>query len=167
MMDEFAPQPTTLRRSRAGDETAPARPTALPTARDLLSALFGRHAVDHPLVRWACQLAEIHQAQVGGGRGDPVPRGDLVHEIDMWVELHVPQHRLGPVLHTETLGTVIDHIAATQNRIQAELSGWHGPDGLRLHAAWHRLAELVDSYDDLVRDVVRGARRLPAPARGG
>ncbi|MGW4843022.1 DUF4254 domain-containing protein [Nocardia brasiliensis] len=92
---------------------------------------------------------------------------DLVHEIDLWIELNVPQHRLGAALHTETLGTVIDHIAATQNRIQLELSDWHGPDGLHLHAAWHRLAELVDSYDDLVRDVVRGVRRLPAPARGG
>ncbi|WP_280294242.1 hypothetical protein [Nocardia abscessus] len=30
-----------------------------------------------------------------------------------------------------------------------------------LHNAWHHLAELADAYDDLVRDVMAGRRRLP------
>ncbi|WP_338774649.1 DUF4254 domain-containing protein [Nocardia vulneris] len=165
-MDEFVP-PTALQRFRTGHEAGAARQIALPSARELVSALFGRHVAAHPLSRWACQLADLHDPQADPGHVSAAQICDLVHEIDLWIELHVPQHRLGAALHTETLGTVIDHIAATQNRIHAELSGWHGSDCPPLRAAWHRLAELVDSYDDLVHDVVRGVRRLPAPARGG
>ncbi|MFB8281049.1 DUF4254 domain-containing protein [Nocardia colli] len=141
--------------------------TALPAARELLSALFGQRDEDHPIVRWACELANLHYARAGEAIGATALTGNLVHEIDVWVELNVPQHHRGLVLHTETLGTVIDHIAAAQAKVAEALSDQRGPDRLRVHTAWHRLAELVNSYDDLAGEVVRGMRRLPAPAGGG
>ncbi|WP_280396326.1 DUF4254 domain-containing protein [Nocardia brasiliensis] len=149
-----------------GEATAPPR-TALPAGRDLLYPSIRRGAVDHPLVRWACQLAGMHSARVSAGVAGSFPTGDVVHAIDVWIELNVPQHRRGLALHTETLGTVIDHIAAAQAQVAAALSDPGGPDSVRVHIAWHRLAELVDSYDDLVREVICGKRRLPAPAGDG
>ncbi|WP_191094378.1 DUF4254 domain-containing protein [Nocardia colli] len=130
----------------------------LVSAQDVLSALYDRPVADHPIVRWARLLADVHRTN------RPACGHDLVHEIDVWIELHVPQHRQGAALHTETLGSVIDRIVVAQARVTDALAAQECVDTIRVHAAWHRLAELVDSYNDLVREVLHGTRRLPSPA---
>ncbi len=80
--------------------------------------------------------------------------------IDDWVTRSVPQHRLGATLHTETVGAVIDRLAESSVRAHHALMTLDAHDEF-LHCAWHHLAELADAYDDLVRDVLAGRRRLP------
>jgi hypothetical protein len=87
-------------------------------------------------------------------------RTELVMAIDDWVARGVPQHRLGATLHTETVGAVIDRLAESSVRAHHALMTLDAQDE-RLHCAWHHLAELADAYDDLVRDIVAGRRRLP------
>ncbi|MEV0031896.1 DUF4254 domain-containing protein [Nocardia sp. NPDC050793] len=87
-------------------------------------------------------------------------RSELVMAIDDWVARSVPQHRLGATLHTETVGAVIDRLAESSVRAHHALMTLDAHDEL-LHCAWHHLAELADAYDDLVRDVIAGRRRLP------
>ncbi|MCX4098132.1 DUF4254 domain-containing protein [Nocardia sp. alder85J] len=109
-------------------------------------------------------------------------RAEQVARIDGWVAEHIA-HRAGASLHTETLGAVIDRLAAkwvaaqqalglptdgvepppeprTDIRPRRTTIGHHGVDGeARLH--WVRLAELVDGYRDLITDVIERRRRLP------
>ncbi|SUB11522.1 DUF4254 domain-containing protein [Nocardia brasiliensis] len=87
-------------------------------------------------------------------------RVELVMAIDDWVARSVPQHRLGATLHTETVGAVIDRLAESSVRAHHALMTLDAHDE-RLHGAWHHLAELADAYDDLVRDISAGRRRLP------
>ncbi|WP_433207064.1 DUF4254 domain-containing protein [Nocardia sp. CA-107356] len=142
----------------------------LPSAEVLLCAIRGHYLDDHPLARWASLLAGLHRIlgdtlDAGMGRENWCSeRGYLVHAIDLWVERHVPQHRRGGALHTETLGTVIDRIAAAQVRAESLLMNVATAADPSVHAAWHRLAELVDAYGDLAAEVITGSRRLPAPA---
>lgn len=63
-------------------------------------------------------------------------------------------------LHTETLGSVIDRLAIAWVRSNVMASRWEGRD--RARAALAQLAELAHAYDDLVREVAAGHRRLPA-----
>lgn len=141
----------------------------LPSAEGLLCAIQGRHVGDHPLARWACLLADWHRVArdtdgVDITREKLYERHDLVHAIDVWVEGHVPQHRHGGALHTETLGLVIDRIAAARVRAESALMASSTAAEVTVHTAWHRLAELVNGYNDLVTEVVDGTRRLPSPA---
>lgn len=137
---------------------------------ELLRAIRGDRVGDHPLARWACLLAGVHRAAMlareeavvapeNGGE-----RGSLVHAIDVWTEQQVPQHHQGVALHTETLGSVIDRIADAQVHADAMLMTCTNAGDPRVHAAWFRLAELVDGYNDLAAQVVDGVRRLPVPA---
>lgn len=127
--------------------------------------------VGGPLLWFARDFAVLHERRwVGrGGSVETDPdrilendrrRGELVMAVDDWVMRAVPQHRLGATLHTETVGAVIDRLAESSVRAHHALSTLHADDE-RLHAAWHHLAELADAYDDLVRDVLAGRRRLP------
>ncbi|MEU4319064.1 DUF4254 domain-containing protein [Nocardia fluminea] len=127
--------------------------------------------VGGPLLWFARDLAVLHEKRVvgRGGRVDTDPgvlreidcrRGELVLAIDDWVLRAIPQHRLGATLHTETVGAVIDRLAEASVRAHHALMTLAANDEM-LHCAWHRLAELADAYDDLVRDVLAGRRRLP------
>ncbi|WP_051407141.1 DUF4254 domain-containing protein [Nocardia sp. CNY236] len=92
-------------------------------------------------------------------------RTEWIGHIDTWVATNV-QHRSGASLHTETLGAVIDRIAAKWVTAQRSLSDkMSGPHPLELdgeaHLQWTRLAELIDGYQDLITDVVEHRRRLP------
>ncbi|MFC4376924.1 DUF4254 domain-containing protein [Nocardia halotolerans] len=84
-------------------------------------------------------------------------RAALIARIDDWVTTHVA-HRAGASLHTETLGAVIDRMAAKWIAAQRALGG--DPEG-RTHLQWCRLAELTDGYRDLITDVTEHRRRLP------
>src|SRR5690606_33155588 len=82
----------------------------------------------------------------------------LVEQIDEWIAGGV-RGRADASLHTETFGSVIDRLAIawvrTNNVINAS-----NRDRARL--ALSQLVELAAAYDDLVRDVTAGRRRLPA-----
>jgi hypothetical protein len=73
----------------------------------------------------------------------------------------VPQQGSGATLHTETIGAVIDRLAEASVRAHHALMTLDANDDV-LHSAWHHLAELADGYDDLVREVLAGRRRLPS-----
>ncbi|MEV5834418.1 DUF4254 domain-containing protein [Nocardia sp. NPDC052112] len=94
-------------------------------------------------------------------------RTELVGHIDNWVANNV-QHRTGASLHTETLGAVIDRMAAKWVAAQDALgmsAPIEPPHPLQLdddaQLQWSRLAELADGYKDLVTDVTEHRRRLP------
>ncbi|GAB2669720.1 hypothetical protein GCM10027088_55520 [Nocardia goodfellowii] len=120
---------------------------------------------------FARDLAVLHERRLVGRGGcidtNPVVvleierrRTELVMAVDDWVARSVPQHRLGATLHTETVGSVIDRLAESSVRAHHALMTLDAHDEM-LHGAWHHLAELADAYDDLVRDIVAGRRRLP------
>ncbi|MBF6371244.1 DUF4254 domain-containing protein, partial [Nocardia puris] len=93
-------------------------------------------------------------------------RGLLVDRINAWVAANVV-HRHGASLHTETLGAVIDRMAAKWVAAQAALRAddtraQREPlTGGAAHLEWTRLAELADGYQDLVTEVGEHRRRLP------
>ncbi|MGW5440293.1 DUF4254 domain-containing protein [Nocardia asteroides] len=93
-------------------------------------------------------------------------RAALIARIDGWVAANVA-HRAGASLHTETLGAVIDRMAAKYIAAQQALGGDpvepHSPRQreARTHLHWCRLAELTDGYRDLITDVTEHRRRLP------
>ncbi|MET7767178.1 DUF4254 domain-containing protein [Nocardia sp. NPDC005366] len=128
---------------------------------ELLSAISGRCTAHHPITRWCVDLVDIHTASEGiEDRHSAKRRADIIRDIDMWTNHHVPQHLNGSRLHTETIGAVIDKIARAYTRFQTEMSR-HAPGDPRVHGAWHCVAELVVAYRDLAAEVVRGQRRLP------
>ncbi|WP_194818964.1 DUF4254 domain-containing protein [Nocardia sp. XZ_19_385] len=98
-------------------------------------------------------------------------RRELIAVIDDWVATNVA-HRTGASLHTETLGAVIDRMAAKWIAAQQALGmNGHGSapppqvasrnHDADAHLQWTRLAELADGYQDLITDVVEHRRRLP------
>ncbi|MBL1078666.1 DUF4254 domain-containing protein [Nocardia sp. 2] len=112
-------------------------------------------------------------------------RTELIARIDDWVAGNIPHHRNGASLHTETLGAVIDRMAAKWVAAQEALGGPTPPartaskstDGRawrrgvsaaqrhivdsEAHLQWYRLAELADGYRDLITEVAQHRRRLP------
>ncbi|MEU6586341.1 DUF4254 domain-containing protein [Nocardia sp. NPDC046763] len=116
-------------------------------------------------------------------------RTELVARIDEWVAVNIP-HRAGASLHTETLGAVIDRMAAKWVAAQRALGNAESEpvraskatDGrarrravahrisedrprrgvdTEAHLQWYRLAELADGYRDLITEVAQHRRRLP------
>ncbi|WP_457227371.1 DUF4254 domain-containing protein [Nocardia gipuzkoensis] len=93
-------------------------------------------------------------------------RAELIIEVDVWVGDRLPIPHPGATLHTETLGAVIDRLAEAQVRAYHLLMSIDPADP-RVHAAWYRLAELVDGYTDLITEIAQRSRRLPALGDGG
>jgi len=83
----------------------------------------------------------------------------LVERIDEWVATQI-HSRVDASLHTETLGSVIDRLAIAWVRSNSLINSGEARDRARL--ALRQLAELADAYDDLIRDVATGHRRLPS-----
>ncbi|HLS76893.1 MAG TPA: DUF4254 domain-containing protein [Nocardia sp.] len=143
----------------------------LPTSDLLVRACRGHRVVGGPVLWFARDLAVLHEKRSvdrgGSVDGDPAVlleierrRSELVMAIDDWVARNVLQHRIGATVHTETIGAVIDRIAESSVRAHHALMTLAADDD-QLHSAWHRLAEIADAYDDLVREVLAGRRRLP------
>ncbi|MFG1794375.1 DUF4254 domain-containing protein [Nocardia sp. NPDC049149] len=157
---------------RCAESVVQSQPAGLlPTSDLLVRACRGHRVVGGPLLWFARDLAVLHERRLVGRGGsvdtDPTVvleierrRVELVMAIDDWVARTVPQHRLGATLHTETVGAVLDRLAESSVRAHHALMTLDAHDE-RLHGAWHHLAELADAYDDLVRDILAGRRRLP------
>lgn len=127
-----------------------------------MSAIRGHHLGHHPLTRLAHQLGRMHHwLLLGAGRECRCRRTELILAVDVWVGGHLPRPHPAATLHTETLGAVIDRLAHAQVRAY-HLLMTIDPADARVHAAWYRLAELIDGYTDLTTEVTRRTRRLPA-----
>lgn len=149
---------------RWGTAVIPATP-GLPTATQLLCTFQGTRFEDHEVLRSARALALLHGRRVTMRDARLVAeiddrRRELIEDIDEWIGSRSPQHDGDVLIHAETLGAVIDRMAwgwVDANQV-VEI------DGARDHQArkrWHRLAELIDGYTELVGDLLRGGRRLP------
>ncbi|MET8776569.1 DUF4254 domain-containing protein [Nocardia sp. NPDC004654] len=161
---ELPPRSALLRAFREADDPNRRKHRVLAAARELVECHERRHRA----------LAAAHAPDATNGRVaacsqlvDDIDgrRAELVGRINDWVATNVP-HRTGASLHTETLGAVIDRMAAKWTAAQQALSGTgsatHSPrvDG-EAHLLWTRLAELADGYQDLITDVTEHRRRLP------
>jgi hypothetical protein len=135
---------------------------SFPSGEELLSAIRGHHVGDHPLSRLAREFGLLYEQPSPDGTDKCCCRRDeLVLAVDAWVTGRLPVPHPRARLHTETLGAVIDRVA------QAQVVAWQAlmamdPTGQIVHAAWFRLAELINGYTDLTIDVLHRARRLPA-----
>lgn len=147
-------------------------PDPLPSSDLLLRACRGHRVIGGPMLWFARDLAVLYERQLGRGGSIPDPdsaliieigrrRVELVMAVDDWMLRTLPQPRAGATLHTETIGAVIDRLAEASVRAHHALMTLDANDEV-LHSAWHHLAELADGYDDLVREVVAGRRRLPS-----
>ncbi|WP_062989900.1 DUF4254 domain-containing protein [Nocardia anaemiae] len=127
----------------------------------MLSAIRGHHVGVHPLAKLAHEFGVMYQRRLAAiGSECCCRRDELVLAVDVWVTDHLPIPHPAASMHTETLGPVIARLA------EAQVHAYHllmtiDPADPSVHAAWYRLAELVDGYTDLTTDVARRARRLP------
>ncbi|WP_194837631.1 DUF4254 domain-containing protein [Nocardia sp. XZ_19_369] len=163
--EELPPPAELLRAFREPDDPNRHRHSVLSAARQLVEcherrhkAIEAAHAPDASPGRVAACTQRVED--IDG------QRAELVGQIDVWVADNV-EHRGGASLHTETLGAVIDRMAAKWVAAQRALR--RAPqqrarpvqvDG-EAHLQWCRLAELTDGYRDLVTDVTEHRRRLP------
>ncbi|MFD0365430.1 DUF4254 domain-containing protein [Nocardia sp. GCM10030253] len=134
----------------------------LPGKNPMLAACRGDANNDHPLLRSARELAELHELRLGASRerADEIDheRTRLVREIDCWVTGQLPPSLGAARVHTETIGAVVDRLGqftACAFAALASGSNWELGD------AWERLAELAIGYEDLKDEVSVGRRRLP------
>ncbi|MFI6999169.1 DUF4254 domain-containing protein [Nocardia sp. NPDC050175] len=163
--EELPPPAELLRAFREPDDPNRNRHSVLSAARQLVEcherrnkAIEAAHAPDAAEGRVAaCSLLV---EDIDGHRAE------LVGRIDTWVADNV-EHRGGASLHTETLGAVIDRLAAkwiaAQRALRRTPQQRTHPvqvDG-EAHLQWCRLAELTDGYRDLITDVTEHRRRLP------
>lgn len=87
-----------------------------------------------------------------------IRRVSLVERIDEWTARQI-HTRADASLHTETLGSVIDRLAIAWVRATNLIST--GGERERTRVALRQLTELAAAYDDLIRDLGAGHRRLP------
>jgi hypothetical protein len=85
-------------------------------------------------------------------------RTRLVDSIDAWVAEHLRQDTTA-ALHTETLGSVIDRICIASVRSTQLQQIPNAKSRARL--ADQQLRELATAYDQLVKELLEGARRVP------
>lgn len=134
---------------------------ALPPKHLLLQACRGLPPDDHPVLRCAGLLADLHERRLTSADGTnriDHDRARLVHDIDCWVAAEMPKAARDAHLHTETVGTVVDRLA--QFSALAYLTLAMSPDNTMLDAAV-RLTELAIAYEDLAGELAAGRRRLP------
>lgn len=153
----------------------------LPRSASIIEAFRDTTSRDHPgqhVLDTANELAAHHQRQWHAEDASRAPgasaediaaskrlidelnakRVALVEHVDEWVASQI-HSRADASLHTETLGSVVDRLAIAWVRANSLINTNDARDRARL--ALRQLAELADAYDDLIRDVATGHRRLP------
>ncbi|WP_330461166.1 DUF4254 domain-containing protein [Streptomyces sp. NBC_00820] len=85
-------------------------------------------------------------------------RARLIDELDAQLAPRLPREPVG-VLHTETLGSVIDRICIAW--VRADQISRLDDCERRAQLAGHQLRQLADAYDVLVGEVEGGLRRIP------
>ncbi|WP_067828969.1 hypothetical protein [Nocardia inohanensis] len=129
----------------------------LPDWHELLAAFCGHigdQSDDHPVTRWARSLAELHLARrhsPGDAGGIDELRARVVTSIDEWVAGRA--RRRGPT-QAESLGAVVDAMAAAHVRAVHLLKTAARVSDEEVHAAWFLLAQMADGWTDRVEGVV-------------
>ncbi|WSJ15862.1 DUF4254 domain-containing protein [Nocardia sp. NBC_01327] len=132
----------------------------LPPKHLLLQACRGLPPEDHPVLRCAGLLADLHERRLTAaapGRIDQ-ERARMVLDIDRWVATELPKAARDAQLHTETVGTVVDRLAQFSALAYVTLAS--APDDAINDAAL-RLTELSIAYEHLATELAAGRRRLP------
>lgn len=157
---------------------------ALPRASVVVRA-FSSTPIEHPVLTAAIGLAtqhllrtQAHQVACDRHADDHVVAAAtrqvnaaeaacavLIDRIDVWAATELPESRAA-VLHTETLGQLVDRLAILWTRWKLLDSTDTGTDTspartAQVRLAWHQLGELVTAHDDLVTDLQTHRRRLP------
>lgn len=153
----------------------------LPRSASIIEAFRGSTNLDLSrafVLGIACTLAGLHQQQWDAedtSRTPGAPAEDvaaskqhiddlnarrvlLVEQIDTWAVDVIHSRAEEASLHTETLGSVVDRLAIAWVRANSVSKAGNRE---RARLALRQLMELADAYDDLVRDIGAGHRRLP------
>ncbi|MFD8101225.1 DUF4254 domain-containing protein [Nocardia fluminea] len=140
-----------------------ARESMLPGRDVLLAAFRGLPHDDHPILHAAGELALLHQlrerAPLSEAERIDRRRAQLMRSIDRWVILAAPVPHAAADEHCETLGGLVDRLAAHCSQAFVALAG--APESVH-RDEWVRLDDLADSYERLIDDLWSGARSLPA-----
>ncbi|MCC8250538.1 DUF4254 domain-containing protein [Saccharothrix luteola] len=163
----------------------------LPAGRDITRAFGAEHPTDdHPMLVVVAILARRHQERAEALQtaqeaqaNDAVlaacaralmdcarARVTLIEQIDRWAAETVPEPSQAALLHTETLGRLVDRMAVTwahwQQLRRAAPAARRPPVRHDTQAAMDDVAALSNAYDDLLVDLRSGRRRLPTTAPG-
>jgi hypothetical protein len=151
----------------------------IPGSADLLASFEAAHSSSGLVIDTARRLLRHHMAQWqaedrsrAAADDDTVlaatkrqidqmnmTRTQLVDSIDSWIAEHVRQDSTA-ALHTETLGSVIDRICIASVR-STQLKQIPTAES-RARLADRQLRELTAAYDQLVKEMLEGTRRVPA-----
>ncbi|MFF0494298.1 DUF4254 domain-containing protein [Nocardia sp. NPDC004068] len=143
-------------------------PHVPPSAEELCAAIRGHHIGEHPVLALAAEFGTLYQTmQASCTHQCCCPRVELVLAVDTWAADHLPVPCGGARMHTESLGAVIDRLARLQVHAYHLLMTADLTQDPQVHAAWYRLAELVEGYTDLTTELTRRSLRLPALGDGG
>ncbi|MFI9509065.1 DUF4254 domain-containing protein [Nocardia sp. NPDC052566] len=138
----------------------------IPDKDELLAACRGLPPLDtdNPMLDAAGELTGLHEALeiTPASKSETLEwrRVRLVRQIDEWVNHALPQPFPNASIHTETVGNVVDRLAALTFQTYVALA--QAPDAL-YEDAWTRLADLAVGYQDLIDQLRTGVRRLPGP----
>ncbi|WP_235946640.1 DUF4254 domain-containing protein [Nocardia terrae] len=159
----YVPQPDSTQLWRAGGRAGGSpevgfedRPL-LPDWHELLAAFCGHigdQPEDHAVTRWARALAELHlqrREQAGDTGGIDELRAQLVAFIDEWVTSRALPRG---VARAESLGAVVDAMAAAHVRAVHLLKTAEKVSDEQVHAAWFLLAQMADGWTDRAAGVV-------------
>lgn len=116
-----------------------------------VDAIVGDPRADDPVVAAAARTACARDAACAV----------LIDRIDRWAAIELAEGRAG-VLHTESLGQLIERMVTVWMRGQKLADSHVGASDPRVRLASAQLGELGAAYDDLVTDLQLGRRRLPA-----
>ncbi|MEU6154889.1 DUF4254 domain-containing protein [Actinosynnema sp. NPDC047251] len=159
--DVSLPSGTCLVRAFGGEPTLP--DDLLPIIAALVRTHWDRaDAVSSAHDEHADESGSASAARVLGAGA--TARQVLVNQIDQWAADRLPDAVPAALLHTETLGQLVDRLAAA----------WVSWRTLAGHPRHHRdphdtadaLATLANAYDDLLTDLRSGRRRLPGVPLG-
>ncbi|KAF0847821.1 DUF4254 domain-containing protein [Nocardia caishijiensis] len=136
--------------------------TRLPGRELMLAAFRGLSEGYHPVLHAAAELAVLHQVRDRTPAFEAVGidrrRAQLMRAIDRWVILAAPLPSVIAAEHCETLGMLVDRLAAHSVRLFVTLVD--APDA-EFYDEWVRLDALAESYQCLIDELWAGSRCLP------
>lgn len=164
---------------QATETPLPERAATLPRSAAIIEAFRSSAEPTDELLRLATRLAHQHQDQWTAETVSRNPsatieqiaaskraidalnarRAALIELLDEHAATRVSAGAGQAPLHTETVGSVIDRLAIAWVRANNLLAS--GPR-VRARQALDQLRGLAAAYDDLVREITAGTRRVPA-----
>jgi hypothetical protein len=128
---------------------APGRLCRLPSRDRLLIALCSTADDSDPICARARELVRLHRTRTDvptAAAECDCRRSELITQIN---ELAATIEPSPPVAHPRSIGTLIDRMAAADERAMRQLEA-SGACSVQMHEAWTRLAELEIEYSDLI-----------------